>query len=233
MKNLILSICLTLINYSFAQVGINTSSPTKDLDINGELRIRTTPAIASSKTLAVDSNGNVGVSNNYILYDIVNVDATNPITYTLPNTTVQTKNNIDLAMSQAVTIPANKTAKIVVSYSIPAGISSSPPSTIDGYLGIRFLKNGIEAPEGSRKFSIADYSGTSTFAMSSISANYTETIVTGASATTVTYSLNGYVEYYGHAIQGVPTIKFNMWQAADPNYNWGRGTLIVQVFIKD
>jgi hypothetical protein len=43
-----------------AQVGINTTTPTKSLDINGELRIRTLPVgVAADDILSTDTNGNV------------------------------------------------------------------------------------------------------------------------------------------------------------------------------
>lgn len=43
-----------------AQVGINTTTPTKTLDVNGEARIRNTPtATGSYSILVVDSEGNV------------------------------------------------------------------------------------------------------------------------------------------------------------------------------
>lgn len=49
-----------------AQVGINTSSPTATLDINGALRIRSTPESTSLDdiNLVIDANGNVGKQLN-------------------------------------------------------------------------------------------------------------------------------------------------------------------------
>jgi hypothetical protein len=232
MKTIRLILTLSLLPLlSNAQVGINTTTPTKDLDINGELRIRTTPNVVSSTSLTVDVDGNVGKSNNYVLYDLLTLDATNPVTYTMPSTTNQTKNDLDLGMSQSVTIPANKNAKVIVYYSVPLGTSNANTNTVDAYLGIRFLKNGTEAPEGSRKFSLLNRTGTTSFVMSYVTATYTETFAPSATPTNVTYALNGYMEYFGTS--PVPTFKFNMWQAADPNYNWGRSTMSVQVFIKD
>lgn len=48
-------------NFLFGQVGIGTTAPTKDLDINGELRIRNVPGSSSSGNtiLSTDSEGNV------------------------------------------------------------------------------------------------------------------------------------------------------------------------------
>ena len=64
-----------------AQVGIGTTNPTADLDIDGTLRIRNTPVFNSSKTLNVDGNGNVGVSNNFILSSVTLIEATAPVEY--------------------------------------------------------------------------------------------------------------------------------------------------------
>lgn len=52
---------ILLINFSYAQVGVGTTAPTKDLDINGELRIRNVPYATSSGNaiLSVDTSGNV------------------------------------------------------------------------------------------------------------------------------------------------------------------------------
>ena len=53
-----------------AQVGINTTSPQEDLDIDGTLRIRNTGTINSSKILGRDSNGTVGtidVGDNVVI----------------------------------------------------------------------------------------------------------------------------------------------------------------------
>ncbi|AZA50273.1 hypothetical protein EG346_19765 [Chryseobacterium carnipullorum] len=42
-----------------AQVGINTASPTKTLDVNGNMRIRNVNPMAGSSVLTLDSNGNI------------------------------------------------------------------------------------------------------------------------------------------------------------------------------
>lgn len=53
-----------------AQVGINTTTPQDDLDINGTLRIQNTGTINSSKILGRDTNGTVGtidVGDNLVI----------------------------------------------------------------------------------------------------------------------------------------------------------------------
>ncbi|WP_213279795.1 hypothetical protein [Chryseobacterium indologenes] len=56
-------------------VGINTTSPTKTLDINGELRTRTLPIIPGGTPVVADANGNIGIfkpvnPNDFIVYNL-------------------------------------------------------------------------------------------------------------------------------------------------------------------
>lgn len=72
------AIMLGLSNAVFAQagnVGINTTVPTKTLDINGQLRVRDLPVIPAGTPMVADGNGNVGIykpinPNDFILYHI-------------------------------------------------------------------------------------------------------------------------------------------------------------------
>lgn len=58
MKKVILFMVVPFV--SSAQVGINTNTPTKTLDINGELRIRTLPTgLTADEILSTDANGNI------------------------------------------------------------------------------------------------------------------------------------------------------------------------------
>jgi len=216
-------------NISIAQVGIGTTNPTADLDINGTLRVRNIPIDNNAtKTLVVDNLGNVSVSNNFVLVNTVSDVAAGPVTYSSGTLGATTKNDINLGLSQTMTIPANKTARIVVTYSVPVGINGT--EEVEGYLGIRFLKNGVEADSGSRKYTINKRYGT-TVQMNTISSIYTEEITTAGTSQNVSYDLNGYIEQYGAL--AVPTYIFNMWDISPPNYNWGRAALIVQLYLKD
>ncbi|WP_407846690.1 hypothetical protein [Chryseobacterium sp. KCF3-3] len=95
------AVLLGLSTSVFAQtgnVGINTTSPTKTLDINGQLRVRDLPVIPAGTPLVADGNGNVGMfkpvdPNDFILYNIdsnvrQNTSANVPLTSIL--NTVQT-----------------------------------------------------------------------------------------------------------------------------------------------
>lgn len=70
----------------FSQVGVNTATPTEDLDVNGKVRIRNTEVLTSNSVsvINVDENGVVGISyvgSNSPLTTFVNgTSATNVLT---------------------------------------------------------------------------------------------------------------------------------------------------------
>jgi microcystin-dependent protein len=65
MKNTyIIAILLSIMSSQivFAQVGINTESPTRTLDVNGDMRVRSLPSTTTTSDksmLSVDTNGNI------------------------------------------------------------------------------------------------------------------------------------------------------------------------------
>lgn len=63
MKNLIYMLVLLVSSNVLSQVGVNTQNPTRDLDINGNLRIANTTLKTEesnyNKVLVTDKNGNV------------------------------------------------------------------------------------------------------------------------------------------------------------------------------
>ncbi|WP_299681587.1 hypothetical protein [uncultured Dokdonia sp.] len=235
MKKLLIVTMLAVASFANAQIGINTTAPTKTLDVNGELRIRTTPTEGSTPatTLAVDDSGNVVKSNRLSLYEIFTLEAPNSVRVTRPFGT-STVSNINIGMAQTITIPANREAVIKVTYSVPMGaeVEEMPLGT---YMGIRFLKNGIEATAGSRKFSLplqGDAAGhTSQIAkMNTLSALYTEIISATSSDRSFTYTLNGYIEQ-NEEIDDI-TYVFNRYAESGANYNWGNANMTVEVYIR-
>ncbi|ROH86562.1 hypothetical protein EGI15_22240 [Chryseobacterium cucumeris] len=72
------AVLLGLSSSIFAQtgnVGINTTSPTKTLDVNGQLRVRDLPIIPAGTPMVADGNGNIGMfktvdPNDFILYNV-------------------------------------------------------------------------------------------------------------------------------------------------------------------
>ncbi|MCA4777882.1 hypothetical protein [Empedobacter stercoris] len=75
MKKILYIGFLMLFSISWAQVGINTDKPTRDLHVEGNLRVRNLQNKASdddySKVLAVDNNGNVDyINKNNLMPDM-------------------------------------------------------------------------------------------------------------------------------------------------------------------
>lgn len=134
-------------------------------------------------------------------------------------------NNLDLGLSVSVTVPANSTAKIVVDYNVPVGSTNTVSNEL-GYYGVRFLRNGVEAPAGSRKYTIPE--GDNGSQMVSTVGKYSESFNnTSASPVTITYTLNGYLESTNHPV------RFNMWAASGQNFNWGVGSISATAFAKN
>ncbi|MFS4483136.1 hypothetical protein ACKGJY_08970 [Hyunsoonleella sp. 2307UL5-6] len=216
-------------NICFSQIGINTTSPTKTLDINGELRIRTLPInnIATS-VLTADTDGNISKSQAFVLWEVDSQVASLPINRTTSAQTII--DNIDLGLSLTVNIPANVEARIIINYSVPIGISSFTEPV--GYYGIRFLKDGTEAPAGSRKYSVLNNSDNQeeTANMVTVSNVFTENLTASTVDRTFTYTLNGYIEQLRSGTSH--NYRFNMWDSVPPNFNWGRATITKTVYIK-
>nr|WP_315031722.1 hypothetical protein [uncultured Chryseobacterium sp.] len=166
--------------------------------------------------------------NAWTFYDLYDTVAAEPIDK--PVTVGTTVNNVDLGMAVSVTIPAHTQAKLITTYSVPLG-TTLVDSKFGGYYGVRFLKNDTEFPAGSRKYTITILSVDGSLSrMSSVSATVGETLVNNTdSPIVINYALNGYVESVGTEDA---TIRFNMWSLTDPNYNWGRAYMSVQMFTK-
>ncbi|MBL1222852.1 hypothetical protein JET18_18495 [Chryseobacterium sp. L7] len=160
------------------------------------------------------------------LDNVFDVTATAPVDQTVTATTAV--NNINLGLSITITVPAFTQAKLVTTYSVPMGTTAIATS-FGGYFGVRFLKNGTELPAGSRKYTVPAVSSSASSRMASVNATVGDTVTNNtASPVNVTYALNGYVE----PTADTATIRFNMWSTADPNFNWGRGYMSVQMFTK-
>ena len=214
---------LVLINFlAYSQVGIGTASPTKDLDINGELRIRNLPYLTDSEFLACDNLGNIGKYRPMLISDISSVIASSNIDILINTSTII--NNINLGLSTTIFIPANKEAIIIIDYSVPIGVSSFTNPI--GYYGITFRKNGSEEVVGSRKFSF-NINGNAN--MVTVFNHYIENFTSSSIDRYITYSLNGYVETHNNSSN---TFRFNMWNPLGDNYNWGKATLSKIVYLR-
>lgn len=160
------------------------------------------------------------------LDNVFDITATAPVDQVVTATTAV--NNVNLGLSVTITIPAFTQAKLVTTYSVPMG-TTTVSTNFGGYFGIRFLKNGTELPAGSRKYTVPAVSTNASSRMASVNATVGDTVTNNtASPVNVTYTLNGYVE----PTADTSTIRFNMWSTVDPNFNWGRGYMSVQMFTK-
>ena len=139
--------------------------------------------------------------------------------------TISTIDNIDLGLSKTIVIPANTDAAVIITYSVPIGISTFTNPI--GYYGIRFLKDGVEAIQGSRKFSCIRNAGAN---MVTVSNTYIENFTSNALSRSINYSLNGYIENLSSGTNH--TFRFNMWNPTGSNYNWGIATITTVVYIK-
>lgn len=151
---------------------------------------------------------------NYTLENIYDYTAVNPQLVSASGTNLT-------GFSQSITIPANKDAKIIISYSIPVGTYQAQA----GYYGITLMKNGTEIPAGSRKFTIGSAVAAGAI-VSTINASIADNISASASAQTITYSLKAYLE------SANTPVSFCMTSATEPNFNWGRGYWSLTVFYK-
>lgn len=67
--------------------------------------------------------------------------------------------------------------------------------------------------------------------MVSVGATVGDTITNNTnSPVNVTYTLHGYIEQLSGAID--ETIRFNMWSITEPNFNWGRAYMSIQMMTK-
>ena len=185
MKTFFILVCGLAPLFVLSQVGIGTETPTKDLDVNGEVRIRDLPVNSDGTFVVTDNNGNLGkmdaAINVFVLADVETDVATAPVNFTTgginqnaatddPLNDEEIINNIDLGLSISLTVPANMEAVVIVNYSVPASYqgntTNSDLSNVANlprfaYVGVRFLKQigtatPVEAEAGSRTFSLDD-----------------------------------------------------------------------------
>ncbi len=223
MKNVLFLFLITSF-IANSQVGIGTTSPTADLDVDGTFRVRNLPSNSTnSEFLTTDIDGNVYKTNNFVFAETEAIVASSNVDQDVFLNTII--NNLNLGLSLTVNIPANKEGFVIISYSVPVGISSFT-NVQDSYYGIRFLVDGVEDQAGSRKSSVLQNAASN---MTSISCIYTKTYPAQTTDQSITITLNGYIE---QTIDGFATYRFNMWTPFGDNFNWGRATMVKQIFLK-
>lgn len=158
---ILLSLALVLITYTqaYTQVGINTENPTEMLDINGNMRLRSSVNLDSisdpsdyTNILRMNSSGVFGyvkekkTLGGYTFYDVYSQEMSVPVTSTLTN------GSIPLNVSIRVQVPANSSAIFFIDYNIPISADKAANVSIESfplsYLGITLFKTGnIELEE--------------------------------------------------------------------------------------
>ncbi|HAR73736.1 MAG TPA: hypothetical protein DCR77_10085 [Flavobacteriaceae bacterium] len=74
MKNILLCLCIFISTDLFSQVGINTNQPTRNLDINGEARVRDLKKVTIADypdVLVTDINGNIEKHSAQAIIDAI------------------------------------------------------------------------------------------------------------------------------------------------------------------
>jgi hypothetical protein len=218
-------------------------SPSQKLDVDGNVRFRGVPdetGVAATERIVVLKNDGTAKKvpveamfppDKFSLDDIFVNKAGTSVHYDY-NYPIISYSNIDLVnFSRTITIPPNTVGRVILNYSIPAGthdLNCANPDRLS-YIGVTFYKDGVEQQEGSRKISLKGLASSSR--MGTINGNFSEDITNNTSSDmTVTYRLAGYAEGSG---AGTCMIVYNMWDGGNqPNYNWGRGTMTIQLFKK-
>lgn len=231
---------------SSGNLGIGTSTPTQKLEVNGNIKFNAVPnglsVDNSDRIMVLQSDGtgkkvplsSLQPAGTYTPRGVFVSAPSDPVTYALNQSYTSSTiiNNIDLNYSMTVYVPANTSSLIIFNYSVPNGLTDSTGDFLrlntSGivYQGVRFVRNGVEAPSGSRKFL---QNGVST-----ISGIYTETYNnTTSTEVAITFRLDGYIEITsGTNFPSGTYARFNMNKESGQNYNWGKGTLTLQQFDK-
>lgn len=160
MKTLLISLLLVLPILGFSQIGIGTTDPTAMLDVNGNMRVRTTTsnireAVAKDSIIVVDGLGNAQrttskkvIESHFKTFIKGGFVSGSPATislsilansYTLiPFNTIEFDTN-----SEFNTTTSTFTAKQPGIYSVYVAIKANPGLVAAGDFGVAVFKNGI------------------------------------------------------------------------------------------
>ena len=135
-----------------------------------------------------------------------------------------TNENIPIGLSTTVTVPANSTVLVNVTYDVPIYIATNNAEAA-GYVGIRMIVDGAESQQGTRKIALNTLSPQNSgnnYPLFNIRGEHLQSFSNPtATAETHTFVLLGYVEQGSINTPSV-TYRFNMWNISS-NYNEGRG----------
>lgn len=238
LKALVIIILLLSSAFLFSQVGIGTTNPQAQLHIQGNLPLPTLivediqPSTADRYLVIDPTSHEVGYrttlpsSGGYqrIIDEMgsayfVSAPAGNYI------------DSWDVGQSITVNLADGMNHIITVYYEMPMGSLSSASEEDLVYLGVEFYKNGVlqDQPTGKQSMAVNhNIGGTGIYSMYKLVGNFFDSLNnTTGSSVSYTYSLRAYIEQYAAA--NPKQYVFGMWDGAGNNYNWGKGTLVVEV----
>lgn len=228
-KIVFLILALFTIHVGLAQVGIGVKKPEADWDVNAKIKASSLPDVSGqmadyNRVLYADADGNIGYrtrhTDAYIYRNsyFVKMDRFYTVRTTLT----------DLGLSLVIPIPPMKKSVIELNYSI--GVMNGVAGNASILLG-RKEGNAVETMlyDATRSFSfVTGYSSTAGAKGRAISNMYYDEVENNtAYVKFVTYKIYGILSNASNAN------KFGMWSnvgATTANFNWGRGSLNVNVF---
>lgn len=246
MKRVLLFPLIGCMMLAKSQVGINTSSPTATLDVNGNARVRSLTEINTqalngvyNRRVVADAEGNLGYVTTGATEIPWQFGDNKYAVLTAPVTSSIAAGRVNLTLNIPVTVPARTQAQIVINYNVPVLHSNSAAGTI-AYIGCTLYKsvNGgtdTELEMGSRKYTVpgsynGGTNGASSFGLPM--AGFAIDIVsnTGNTPMNMIYKVDGYIEGNNTSSS---TITFGMVSTPPANnFNWGRGAMATQIFTK-
>ncbi|SHK90064.1 hypothetical protein [Chryseobacterium polytrichastri] len=142
-----------------AQVGIQTDTPTRTLDVNGTSRIRTltdkSADINYDQVLTTDANGNVDYVPKSSLHqqyvELFNLR-------TLPSTVINSNTSASTISKQSITL--TKTALVMVNFSVPINLSTTASDGRARILRTHLLVDGNETVKASNIYTNSTNTGT-------------------------------------------------------------------------
>ncbi|MET3538460.1 hypothetical protein [Chryseobacterium limigenitum] len=145
--------------YTNAQIGINTTTPSRVLDINGTLRVRTQTDQSSNGTydnvLISDANGNV----DYVKKNVLNQQMVQLFSLTtLPSVNAGGSGTPISISNQSITL--SKPAFVMISYSVPITLSVAASDGRMKLLRTHLNINGTNVVRSSNAYTNSTSTGT-------------------------------------------------------------------------
>ncbi|MGS4344790.1 hypothetical protein ACKUSY_04115 [Myroides odoratus] len=228
-KEIYLILMLFCINVGWAQVGFEIETPEANLDINAKIKAGNLPDVSNqmaeyNRILYADADGNIGYRTRHTDAYIYR----NSYFAKMDRFYVVQTSLTDLGLSLVIPIPPMKKSLIELNYSI--GVMNGTSGNASILIG-RKEGNATEIIlyNATRTFSFVNgYAATAAAKGRAISNMYYDEVDNNtAYVKFVTYKV------YGILSNASSTNKFGMWAnvgSVTANFNWGRGSLNINVF---